>query len=95
MSIDINASEEHLGSLVADVSRRRGTVGEMRVRGNVRNIEGQVPLAETFGYATDLRSLTQGRGSFTLEFNHFDLMPDDLAEQVIKERREAGKIPRR
>jgi len=61
----------------------------------VRNVDGEVPLSETFGYATDLRSLTQGRGTFTLEFDRYDLVPDTIAEQVIKQRREEGKLSQR
>jgi len=95
MSIDLTVNEEHLGSIVADIGRRRGTVREMRVRNGTRNVDGEVPLAEAFGYATDLRSLTQGRGTFVLEFNRYDLVPDGIAEQIIKRRREEGKIRER
>ena len=95
MSIDMNVAEEHLGAIVGDLSRRRGTVREMHVRGNMRHVVGEVPLADTFGYATDLRSLTQGRGTFTLEFARYDLVPDSLAEQVIKQRRSEGKVSKR
>jgi elongation factor G len=95
MAIDMNVTEEHLGAVMGDIGRRRGTVREMHVRGELRNVDGEVPLAETFGYATDLRSLTQGRGTFTLEFERYDLIPDAIAEQVIKQRREEGKVPER
>jgi len=96
MSLDITAAEEHIGNVVADIGRRRGIVNAMRVRGNdMRNIDGEVPLAEARGYATDLRSMTQGRGAFTLEFERYDIVPDDIAEEVIEERRKAGKIPQR
>ncbi|MDY7078068.1 MAG: elongation factor G [Chloroflexota bacterium] len=95
MHADINVSEEHLGTVVADIGRRRGNVNGMHVRGNVRNVDGEVPLAEARGYATDLRSLTQGRGTFTLEFRLYDLVPDGIAEQIIKQRRAEGKIPKR
>ena len=95
MSIDMNVAEEHLGSVVADIGRRRGSVREMRVRGDVRNVEGEVPLAETFRYATDLRSLTQGRGTLALKFDLYDLVPDGLAEEIIKRRQAEGKIPQR
>jgi elongation factor G len=67
----------------------------MRVRGDTRNVDGEVPLAEARGYATDLRSLTQGRGTFTLEFCRYDIVPDDIAEKIIRERRAEGKIPER
>ena len=95
MHADINVGEEYVGGIVADLSRRRGNVSAMNVRGNLRNVDGEVPLAEARGYATDLRSLTQGRGTFTLEFRRYDLVPDFIAEQVIKQRREEDKIPRR
>ena len=95
MSLDMNVGEEYLGSIVADIGRRRGIVRAMHVRGSVRNVDGEVPLSETFGYATDLRSLTQGRGTFTLEFDRYDLVPDAIAEKVIKQRLEDGKIPKR
>ena len=95
MRADVNVLEEHLGSVVADLGRRRGSVNAMNVRGNLRNVDGEVPLAEARGYATDLRSLTQGRGTFTLEFRCYDLVPDSIAGQVIKQRRVEGKIPAR
>ena len=95
MRLDINVPEEHLGNVVADIGRRRGTMNGMRVRGNLRNIDGEVPLAEARGYATDLRSMTQGRGTFTLEFKHYDNVPDAIAEQIIEERKAAGKVPTR
>ena len=95
MRIDVNVLEEHLGNVVADVGRRRGSVNAMNVRGHLRNVDGEVPLAEARGYATDLRSLTQGRGTFTLEFRRYDHVPEFIAEQVIRQRREDGKIPER
>jgi len=61
----------------------------------VRNVEGDVPLAETFGYATDLRSMTSGRGTFTMEFNSYDIVPDNLAQEVIKRRIEEGRLSQR
>jgi elongation factor G len=95
MSLDLNVAEEYVGSIVADVGRRRGTVKKMRVRGELRNVDGEVPLAETFGYATALRSMTQGRGTFTLEFERYDLVPNELAEEIVEERRAEGKVPKR
>jgi len=95
MSIDMNVSQEYVGPIVADLGRRRGVVKGMRVRGRVRNVDGEVPLAETFGYATTLRSMTSGRGTFTLEFDRYDLVPDSIAEQIIKQRQEEGKTQRR
>jgi elongation factor G len=94
MRADINVGEEYLGAVVADIGRRRGSVSGMSVRGSMRNVTGEVPLAEAQGYATDLRSLTQGRGSFTLEFQHYDLVPDAIAGPLIKERRATMARPR-
>jgi elongation factor G len=95
MDLDVNVDEERVGAVVADIGRRRGSVSAMRVRGNTRNIDGRVPLAEARGYATDLRSLTQGRGTFTLEFDHYDVVPDDIAEEIIARRKEEGKLRER
>jgi elongation factor G len=88
MGLDINVPEEHLGSVVADIGRRRGTMHEMHVRGAFRNVDGEVPLAEARGYATDLRSLTQGRGTFSLKFKRYDVLPAGIAQGVIEARRE-------
>ena len=95
MRIEVNVGEEHLGAVVADIGRRRGSVSAMHVRGDIRNIEGEVPLAEARGYATDLRSLTQGRGTFSLKFHRYDLVPDEIAEDIIKQRQAEGKVRER
>ncbi|MEA3397284.1 MAG: elongation factor G, partial [Chloroflexota bacterium] len=95
MRLAINVPEEYVGPVVADIGRRRGLVNAMRVRGNFRSIDGEVPLAEARGYATDLRSMTQGRGTFTLEFKRYAVVPDAIAEEIIKERQAAGKVPER
>jgi elongation factor G len=94
MCADVNVGGEYLGAVVADISRRRGNVSGMSVRGSMRNVTGEVPLAEARGYATDLRSLTQGRGTFTLEFQRYDLVPDAIAGPIIKERHAAVARPR-
>jgi elongation factor G len=95
MSLNMTVGEEHVGSVVGDLGRRRGSVRSMRVRGALRNVEGEAPLAETFGFATDLRSMTQGRGTFSLEFDRYDVVPDGLAKQIIKQRVADGKVPQR
>jgi elongation factor G len=92
MSVDMNVNEEYLGAVVADLGRRRGTVQGIRMRESSRNIRGRVPLSETFGYATNLRSLTSGRGTFSLEFDRYNALPEALAEETIRQRREAGKV---
>jgi elongation factor G len=92
MSVDMNVNEEYLGAVVADLGRRRGTVQGIRMRESLRNIRGRVPLSETFGYATNLRSLTSGRGTFSLEFDHYNALPEALAQETIRQRRESGKV---
>jgi elongation factor G len=92
MHIDISLPEEFLGTIIADIGRRRGQTRSMRMRGTHHVIDGEVPLAETRGYATDLRSLTQGRGTFTLEFDRYDLVPEALADEIVKEREREGKL---
>ena len=95
MHADILTPEEHLGAVVSDVGRRRGTVQGIHVRGLMRAVDAEVPLAEARGYATDLRSLTQGRGTFTLEFRQYNLVPEAIAEEIIRRRRAEGKIAER
>jgi elongation factor G len=92
MAVDMNVNEEYLGAVVADLGRRRGTVQGIRMREGIRNVKGRVPLSETFGYATNLRSLTSGRGTFSLEFDQYHTLPEALASETIRQRREAGKI---
>lgn len=95
MRADIQVSEEYLGAVMADFARRRGDVKDVHFREKIRNIIGDVPLAEARGYATDLRSLSQGKGIFTLEFLRYAIVPESLAETIVTERREKGKIQRR
>lgn len=95
MRIDINVPEAYVGNITADLGRRRGTLQVIRVRGHLRNLVGEVPLSEARGYATELRSMTQGRGTFTLDFKRYDIVPGYIVDSVVKERKAAGKIPER
>jgi len=95
MKLDITVGEEHLGAITADLARRRGLVKKMGVQGKARTVEAEVPLAEACGYATDLRSLARGRCTFVLELLRYDFVPESIAEEIIAQRRLAGKIPRR
>jgi elongation factor G len=95
MQADITLNEEYLGTVIGDLGRRRGNVNAVHVRGSARNVIAEVPLVEARGYATDLRDFTSGRGTFTLEFRHYDLVPDGIAEEIIKQRQTEGKVPRR
>lgn len=84
MKVEIIVPEEYLGEVLGDLSSRRGKVESMDLRGNARVIYAYVPLAEMFGYATTLRSLTQGRGTFIMQFSHYERVPGNIAEVIIK-----------
>ena len=72
MSLEVVAPEQYLGDIIADLNGRRAEIGEVGDRGGLRVVLARVPLSEMFGYATGLRSLTQGRGTFSMQFARFD-----------------------
>ena len=84
--VEITVPEEYVGNVIGDLSTRRGRIDGQEQRGNVMAIRGFVPLAEMFGYATALRSNTQGRGNYTMQFDHYEECPKNVAEAVIKKR---------
>ena len=71
---------------MGDVSSRRGRIDQMSTRAGVQVIDAFIPLSEMFGYATDLRSKTQGRATYSMQFDHYEKVPDSIAEEVTKER---------
>ena len=95
MRIDVTAKETHVGAVTSDLSQRRGRLTALDLRGNLRILSGEVPLSEARGYATALRSLTQGRSTFTLEFQRYDIVPGAIADAIVDQRRRDGKIPER
>jgi len=82
MKIEIVVPEEYVGEVMGDLNSRRGRVSSLDSRGMTRQIVGEVPLAETFGYATDLRSKTQGRGTYTMQFGRYGAVPASIAETI-------------
>jgi len=82
MKVEVVVPEEYMGAVNGDISSRRGQVEEMSDRGNNKVIDAKVPLAEMFGYATELRSMTQGRGSYTMEFFHYAEVPGNILEKI-------------
>ncbi len=85
MKVEVTVPEEFLGEVLGQLSSRRAQILGMESRpGNVRSVRALVPLSELFGYATALRSATQGRGSFTMEFDHYEPVPENVAEAIIK-----------
>ena len=90
MKVEVECPSEFQGSVVGNLTSRRGIVLATEVHGPDTRIEGEVPLAETFGYSTDLRSMTQGQGTFSLEFARYKRLPRSLEEEVIAERNRAA-----
>ncbi|BCU80388.1 elongation factor G [Polycladomyces abyssicola] len=83
MRVEVVVPEEYMGDIMGDINSRRGRVEGMEARGGAQVIRGMVPLAEMFGYATSLRSKTQGRGTFTMQFDHYEEVPKNIAEEII------------
>ncbi len=84
MKIEVTVPEQYYGDVIGDISRRRGNMTGESQRGNAKIVEAEVPLAEMFGYVTDLRSFTQGRGSYSMEFDHFGEVPKYVQEEIVK-----------
>ena len=83
MAVEVVVPEEYMGDVIGDLNSRRGRIEGMELRGTSQIIKSFVPLSEMFGYATDLRSRTQGRGSFTMHFGKYDEVPSALAEEIV------------
>jgi elongation factor G len=86
MAVEVVTPEEFLGDVIGDLSRRRGKVQGQEQRGNALAVEAFVPLGEMFGYATDLRSSTQGRATYTMQFSRYEEVPANIAEEIIEHR---------
>jgi len=84
MKVEVVIPEEYLGDIMGDITSRRGRVEGMEARGNAQVVRAMVPLAEMFGYATSLRSNTQGRGTFTMVMDHYEEVPKSIAEEIIE-----------
>lgn len=86
MKVEIETPEEYMGDVIGDINKRRGQVNNMGDRGGNKIIDAFCPLAEMFGYSTDLRSQTQGRATYSMEFDHYDEVPKNVSEEIIKQR---------
>lgn len=84
VKVEVVMPEEYLGDIMGDITSRRGRVEGMEARGNAQVVRAMVPLAEMFGYATSLRSNTQGRGTYSMQFDHYEEVPKNIAEEIIK-----------
>ncbi len=86
MKVEVVVMDEYMGDVIGDINARRGRIEEMESRGVNQVIHGVVPLSEMFGYATELRSRTQGRGTYTMQFSHYEEVPQNIAENIISKR---------
>ena len=84
MAVEVVTPEDYMGDVMGDLSSRRGRVGAMEARGNTQVVNAQVPLSEMFGYSTDLRSRTQGRATYTMQFAEYKEVPASIAEEIVK-----------
>jgi elongation factor G len=83
MAVEVVTPEDYMGDVIGDLSSRRGKVEGMDQRGSAQVIRSQVPLAEMFGYATDLRSRTQGRATYTMQFHSYQQVPESIAKEIV------------
>ncbi len=86
MKVEVEVPEEYMGDVIGDISKRRGQVNGMDERGGNKIVDAFVPLAEMFGYSTDLRSMTQGRATYSMEFDHYEEVPSNVAKEIIEKR---------
>lgn len=86
MKVECEMPEEYMGDVIGDLNRRRGQIQEMDERNGVKVVTAMVPLSEMFGYSTDIRSMTQGRGSYSMEFDHYEEAPRNVTEEIVKKR---------
>ncbi len=84
MAVEVVTPEEYMGDVMGDLSSRRGRIGSMEARGNTQVVNAQVPLSEMFGYSTDLRSRTQGRATYTMQFAEYAQVPEAIAQEIVK-----------
>jgi len=92
MDVEVVTPEEFMGGCTGSIAQRRGRIETMDSKGNQKIIRAMVPLSEMFGYANHLRTLTQGRANFSMEFEHYEAVPYALAEEIVKKRREQKKV---
>jgi elongation factor G len=83
MNVEVYAPDQYSGDLIGDLNGRRGRIQGMETRGNSQVIKAQVPMSEMLSYASELTSRTQGRGSFSMEFSHYDIVPSHIGEKVV------------
>ena len=83
MAVEVVCPEDFMGDVIGDLNSRRGQVKNMDQRGNNKVVEADVPLANMFGYSTDLRSKTQGRATYSMQFSHYAIVPNAIADAIV------------
>jgi len=89
MSVEVTTPDEFMGDVIGDLNSKRGQIQEMEQRGNVRVVHAKVPLSEMFGYSTQIRGMTQGRASFSMEPSHYQEVPRNVAQEIVESRGKA------
>jgi elongation factor G len=85
MDVEVVTPEEYMGDIIGDLNSRRGQIGKMGQRNDAQVINAEVPLSEMFGYSTDLRSISQGRAIYTMQFETYEPVPDNIAKEILDE----------
>jgi elongation factor G len=83
MNVQVIVPDEYLGDVTGDINSKRGQIQSMEERDKTRVINALIPMSELFGYSTQLRSMTQGRGMFNMEFAHYEVVPQNIAQEII------------
>jgi len=86
MGVEVSTPEEYQGDIIGDLNRRRGKILQIDSKGNLCIVKSETPLAEMFGYSTDMRSLSSGRASFSMEPSHFEQVPQKIVDQIVEQR---------
>jgi elongation factor G len=86
MNVDVVTPEDYIGNVIGDLTSRRGRIEAQDMQGNAQKVTAKVPLSQMFGYATSLRSNTQGRATYTMQFSHYEECPKLIAEEIIAKR---------
>ena len=83
MRVEVVVPEDYMGDVIGDLNSRRGKVRSMEARGGTQIVNARVPLSEMFGYATELRSRTQGRATYSMHFDRYEQVPDSVSEEIV------------
>jgi len=92
MNVEVSVPEDYMGAATGSICQRRGRVDGMDEKGGAKLVRGFVPLGEMFGYSNSIRTMTQGRGSFTMSFERYEAVPFELSEKIIEKRKAEGKV---